>query len=337
MHQRLLKLAAPAILLAGLAATQGTAHAADACNRACLEGYVDKYLDAAIAHDPKLLPFAKNAKFTENGQKLELGDGLWRTLTGKGTYRMFVTDEHAGRVTFLGSIKEADTPAMLALHLRIQNGQISEVETLVQRSDKSAQGFEKIGYTWQEPIPAGERMSPEELVRIADMYFSGMEKNDGKGNYPFAPDCNRIENGQNSTNVPTPAGETRPDPKTSSRYSGQWGCKEQFESGLLHFVTRIRDRRYVAVDPERGLVYSFIFFDHSAGDTRTFKTPDGRTVTAGPVQPWTWELAEAFRIEKGQIRQIVAIMERVPYGMSSGWSSWEEGLSSKARDITKAR
>jgi len=323
-------------VLAGLSANHGAAYAASpACERACLEGFVDQYLDAVLAHDPSRLPFAKGVKFTENGQKLELGDGLWRTLTGKGTYRMFVTDEKAGHVSFLGSIKEADTPAMLALHLKVQKGQIAEVETLVQRSDKSADGFEKIGYTWTESIPASERMSREDLMRVANLYFSGMEKNDGKGEYPFAADCNRIENGQNTTNMPTPPGQTRPDPKTAGNYSGQWGCKEQFQSGLLHFVTRIRDRRYVAVDPERGLVFSYVFFDHSAGDTRTFQTPDGRTVTAGPEQPWTWEIAEAFRIENGQIHQIMAIMERVPYGMNSGWSTWEQGLSSQARDVTK--
>ena len=71
----------------------------------------------------------------------------------------------------------------------------------------------------------------------------------------------------------------------------------QFESGLLHFVTRIRDRRFVAVDEERGIVFSFVFFDHSAGETRTFQTPDGRTVTAGPAQPWTWGIAELFKVE----------------------------------------
>jgi hypothetical protein len=336
MRMHVLLAMAPGLLLAGCATTQGASHGASAsCDRACLEGFVDNYLDAALAHDPKRLPFTKDVKFTENGQKLELGDGSWRTLTGKGTYRMFVTDVTAGRVAFLGSIKEADTPAMLALRLKVLNGRISEVETLVQRSDKSADGFDRIGYTWQDPIPESERMSRADLVRVANMYFSGMEKNDGKGEYPFAADCNRIENGTNTTNVPTPPGQTRPDPKTAGNYSSQWGCKEQFQSGLLHFVTRIRDRRYVAVDPERGLVFSYIFFDHSAGDTRTFQTPVGRTVTAGPKQPWTWELAEAFRLEKGQIRQIVAIMERVPYGMNSGWSTWADGLSSQGRDATK--
>jgi len=100
--------------------------------------------------------------------------------------------------------------------------------------------------------------------------------------------------------------------------------KEQFESGLLHFVTRIRDRCFVAVDAEPGLVFSLIFFDHSAGKTRTIQTPNGRTVTAGPTSPWTWELAEMFKIEKGKIRRIEAIIERAPYGMNSGSSNLED-------------
>ena len=104
---------------------------------------------------------------------------------------------------------------------------------------------------------------------------------------------------------------------------------------MLHFVTRIRDRRFVAVDRERGLVFAFVFFDHAAGETRTFTTPSGREVTAGPAQPWTWYIAELFRIEKGEIRRIEATLERVPYGMTSGWSSWEDGMSDRARDVTR--
>lgn len=305
------------------------------CDRACLEGFVDQYLDAMVKHDPKGLPLAKNVKFTENGQRLELGDGLWNTISAKGAYRQFVTDPESGHVGFFGSIFEGGAPAMLAVHLKVQNRQIAAVETFVQRSESSARGFERIGYKWTNTVPAADRMTREELIKTANLYFSGMQKNDGKGDYPFAPDCNRIENGANSTNQPTPAGQTRPDPKTATNYSGQWSCMEQFKSGLLHFVTRIRDRRYVAVDQERGLIYSLAFFDHSGGDTRTFQVPDGRTVTAGPAQLWTWEIVELFQIDKGQIHQIQAIMERVPYGMNSGWSDYEMGLSDRAQDGTK--
>jgi hypothetical protein len=105
---------------------------------------------------------------------------------------------------------------------------------------------------------------------------------------------------------------------------------------LIHFVWRIRDRRYVAVDRERGLVFSFAFFDHALGKERTFQTPSGRTVTGGPVDPWTWQLAEMFKIEKGKIHQIEAVLQRANFGMNSGWSNWEDGLSSAARDVTKS-
>ena len=185
-----------------------------------------------------------------------------------------------------------------------------------------------------EAVPAAQRMSRADLIATANKYFTGMQRNDGKGDYPFADDCNRIENGMQTTNRPTPAGESRPDPKTASSYSAQWSCREQFESGLLHFVTRIRDRRFVAVDPERGLAFAFVFFDHAAGETRNFATPGGRQVTAGPAQPWTWYIAELFKIENGLIRRVEATLERVPYGMTSGWSSWEDGMSDRARDVT---
>jgi len=323
------------ILLAASAAAQR-----GSCDRACLEGFVDQYLDAMLAHNPKMVPLAKNVKFTENGQRLEIPDALWKSITAKGTYRLFVDDPQAGEVAFLGTIREEGrtpgegTPAVLALRLKIDNRQITEAETLVVRQERAAQNLEKLGKpnpVFLETVPASERMSREDLIKTANMYFSGMEKNDGKHEYPFTEDCNRLENGSQTTNAPTPAGQTRPDPKTATNYSAQWGCKEQFESGLLHFVWRIRDRRFVAVDQERGLVFSFAFFDHALGKDRTFETPTGRTVTGGPSQPWTWELAEMFKLEKGKIRQIEAILDRAPYGMNSGWSDWEDGMSSRAR------
>ena len=325
------------------------------CDRACLEGFVDRYLDALIAHNPKALPLSRNVKFTENGVKLEVGDAQWKTVTGKGKYRIVVADPEAGQVAFIGTVREEargpeGTPTAIALRLKVENRQITEIETLMIRAAAPARGAQPGPPTgaavnmearaphplFTEAIPPAERMSREDLIKTANMYFSGMEKNDGKGVYPFTDDCNRIENGSLSTNVPLRGGQPRPDPKTSNSYSSNWSCKEQFESGLIHFVWRIRDRRYVAVDRERGLVFSFAFFDHALGSDRTFKTPDGRTVTGGPTDPWTWQLAEMFKVEKGKIRQIEAILERAPYGMNSGWSGYEDGMSSAARDVTKS-
>ena len=85
--------------------------AAGACDRACLENFVDRYLDALIAHDPKMLPLARGVKFTENGVRLDIGDAQWKTVIGKGRYRLFVTDPEAGQVAFIGTVREeARTP-----------------------------------------------------------------------------------------------------------------------------------------------------------------------------------------------------------------------------------
>ena len=332
-----------AAAIAALSAFGAQAWAAgESCNRACLETFVDRYLDAVVADQPTSVPLAPGVRFTEDGVQLVIGDGLWNTMRAKGKYRLFVTDVPAGQVTFFGSIEEdhrdpaQGTPALLALRLKVRGMQITEIEQLVIRDENAAKKVNDLTVrpALLKDTPVGERVSRAALIETANKYFTGMQQNDGKGDYPFAEDCNRLENGGQSTNAPTPAGQTRPDPKTSLTYSGQWSCMEQFKSGLLHFVYRIRDRRYVAVDQERGLVFAFGFFDHPGGATRTFQSADGRTVTSGPVQPWTWQIAELFKVEKGKIHEIEALLHRVPYGMNSGWSTWSQGMSDVARDVT---
>jgi hypothetical protein len=316
------------MLLSGVAAAQS-----NACDRDCLNGIAEQYLDALVAKDPSKLPLAiATVRFTENGQRLRLGDGFWNSVSGRGTYKIHLPDTTLSQVATIITMREANTPVILVTRLKVDERRISEIETMVARSENGAKGFEALGEpraAFSRLTPAADRVSRADLVRVADMYFSGMQLNDGKGQYPFAEDCDRIENGGRTTNAPGRGEGAKPDPKTASNYSAMWTCREQFESGLLHFVSRIRDRRYVAVDQERGLVLAFVFFDHDAGASRTFQTPTGRTVTAGPTTPWTWQIAELFKVEKGLLHEIEAVLERVPYGMTSGWSSWEDGMSDK--------
>jgi hypothetical protein len=321
------------------------------CDRACLEHYVDQYMDAMLAHEVSSKLFAKDVKFTENGVQLPLGDeGLWASMVGKGTYKFYIPDVETRQIAFIGTAREESEkiptgdPVAIALRLKIKDGLIAEAEQLVVRDDGGMSGemptagasIEKLGKphpVYSEVIPEAERPSREEIIKTANKYFTGMQKNDGKGDYPFANDCDRLEDGFQTTNTPLPKGQKRPDPKTATSYSSSWSCKEQFESGLLHFVSRIRDRRFVAVDRERGIVFAFGFFDHGAGKTRRFKAPDGRDVVMGPVTPWTWQIAELFKIEKGKIRRIEAVSHKCPYGMNSGWSTYEQGLSDQIQIV----
>src|SRR5678809_969254 len=89
------------VALGASAAVQAAAPAA--CDRACLEGFVEKYLDAVIDNDPKKVALSPNVRFTEDGQRLLIGDGLWNTMKGKGKYRLFVTDVPAGSVAVLAT------------------------------------------------------------------------------------------------------------------------------------------------------------------------------------------------------------------------------------------
>lgn len=327
--------------------TQSGAAPSAACDRACLNGFVDQYLDAVVAHDPSRLSTTKLVKFTENGQKLELGDGFWRTATARGTYKFYVDDPQAGQVGYVGTMQEAGQPVIIALRLKIDNEKISEIETIIARgqmSQNGAQNLEKMGAprpAFLQDIPPAERVSRLDLIKTANKYFSGMQQNDGKGDYSFfADDCNRLENGMQTTNNPnpmpglSPSGAPRPAPSPKydpaqkpTMYSSGWSCADQFRSGLLHFVTRIRDRRYPIVDQERGIVFAFGFFDHSAGDTRNFQTPDGRNISAGPTTPFTWEIAEIFKVRNAQLHEIEAVLLQAPYGQGSGWSSWEQSMS----------
>jgi hypothetical protein len=266
--------------------------------------------------DPTL--FAPDVVFTENGVRLPFGkEGLWYGMSGIGTYKFHVPDVETQQVAFLGTVREngkgqADGDVVaIALRLRIRGDRITEIEQIVSRPSNvnssrgdfppTGVGMEKMGAPhalFATAIPEKERMSRADLIETANYYFTGLENNDGKGYYPFTEDCIRFENGVD----------------VLARGGTRTTCKKQFEEGLKGIVDRVRDRRFVAVDRERGIVYAFGFFDHHRIN-------------------WTWQIAELFRIEKGQIRRIEAIFHRAPFGMPSGWSTHQQSLSSEIQDV----
>ena len=96
-------------LLPGVAIAQGK------CDRACLEGIAEQYLDALVAKDPKKLQVASNLKYTENGQRLLLGDSLWNSITGRGTYKLHIADQTAGQIVTFSTMREAGNPMIIAV------------------------------------------------------------------------------------------------------------------------------------------------------------------------------------------------------------------------------
>lgn len=283
------------------------------CDRACLNGFVDQYLAALVAHDPSRLPLAREVKFTENGQVLKRGEGLWGTASGLGAYKIYADDPQAGQVMFMGVLQENGSPIILCLRLKVELRHITEIETVVTR--KEAGGLARPEALVDKPIfsatvPPAERRSRQNMIAIANSYFSAIEK--GHASYvPFDKDCNRVEDGTQTTNNPD---LDRGNPNGTFRL----GCEAQIKLRAFQPDTLIRDRRFLVVDEERGLVFVFGFFDHDA-TLRSYTLADGRTVQQTRTAPWTWQIAELFKIQDGKIMRIEALVNAVPYGMKPGW------------------
>jgi hypothetical protein len=301
----------------GASAERRPPAAATECDRGCLTGLVDRYLEALAARDPSKISFASNVQFTENTAKLKVGEGFWVTANGVGTFKLYFAEPEAGEVGFIGTMKEWDNPVIFCLRLKVSAGKIEEVEDFVVRDADAAKKLEARSPDplFLKAIPVAERESREELVKTANMYFSGLQNNDGKGVYPFADDCNRIENGTQTTNNPDLY-------KTGEPSTGypimRLGCEAQFKTGYFKIVTHIRDRRWVIVDRERGLAFAFAFFDH-AGTVKSVTLTDGSTFPSNLRHPLTFEIGELFKIESGKIHAIQAVLTQEPYGITSGW------------------
>jgi hypothetical protein len=164
------------------------------CDRVCLEGFVNQYLDGMVAHDPSRLPVTPAIKFTEDDVALKLGDGLWGTASARGVYKEYFDDPEAGQAAFFGTMKENGHGIALALRLKIENRRISEAESVVVRSPRTFDMMEKAGApdpVLLETVPVSERISRGQLIAIANQYFEAIEQGNGKV-APFDADCNRF-------------------------------------------------------------------------------------------------------------------------------------------------
>src|SRR5208282_4988676 len=116
------------------AANGGQNAAASNCDRQCLYGFLDQYLDALKAKDPSRLPLTKGFRYSENNVMMKIGDGVWGTITALGDYNLRMADPVNGAVGCYGIVQETNNTSMFALRLKVVDSKISEAETLIRRS-----------------------------------------------------------------------------------------------------------------------------------------------------------------------------------------------------------
>lgn len=281
------------------------------CDRACLTEIAGRYLEALAARDPSRLPVTASFRYTENGQVLPPAKGLWATATGLGPYRLDVADAEAGQVAVLATVQEMGNLVALALRLKVQDEEVSEAEALVARFGNPIFAPESLVSPRPElvaEVPVQARCSRQDLVRIANLYFDGIERDDGSI-IPVTDECIRLENGVQTT--------LNPERQTAV---GKMRVAEAISTGMYGYIAEIRDRRYPVVDEERGLVFGFVWMEHP-GNMKSVEVKGVGKVDLAPFtqKPSSAYIGELFKVEDGRIRQIEAVLEFLPYGSRSGW------------------
>ena len=314
---------APAAAVTALAlASAGSAATAQDCDEACLRATADAFFDALVAHDPSMLDYNANARYTENGMELDFGDALWATASAAPErYRIYVPDPETGQIGMMATMEEFGSPSIMAARLKLERGRISEVEVIVNRQGQtSISQYAELDTPeplFAEIIPPAERMERDALVAIANSYFDAIEEDDGTI-APFSERCARVENG-----ALTAGRSNRADPPSSTAEPGPFGdsgCADQLSRGSMDFISSIDPRRIEVVDETRGLAFGIFRFNHD-GDKAQLTLSDGTVVDtpAFALSPSSTLIGELFRIEDGEIVRIEAIGEMVHYGAPTGW------------------
>jgi hypothetical protein len=301
--------AACAVLLAAPAfgADDGT------CDRACLYDVADRYLDALVNKDVSRAPLAPELKFTENGVQMPLPDGLWNTISTSRGYDLKIADVRAGQVALIDVVEEHGTPGIVALRLRVQDGLITEVESVLSRKIDTSpfpvtDGLTAPDAVWSENVPIARRNQRERMISVADGYFDTLQLNDGTLFTQFTDDCNRVENGLLTTN----------NPNIPNYDVAKMGCADQFRLGQYIYDDRLRDRRYPLVDEEKGVVLAAGFMDHT-GKVYDFEWTDGTKQRSIFFYPHSFIYLELFKIEDNAIRRVESVFASMPYNMPSAW------------------
>ncbi|RIV80071.1 hypothetical protein D2V17_19650 [Aurantiacibacter xanthus] len=284
-------------------------------DRTALYAVLDSYLAALKARDPSRVSWGETVRNSENNVALMLGDGLWNTITDLGPYDLRFADPLTGQVGLFTTVTETDDLSACSLRLGVdRKGRIVEVETIVVRQLDSGIRFEPQAFerkpVMEEIVPPSARVSRERMIALADGYFSTLERNDGTILTRIHPECNRIENGLQTTN--------NPEFFTSVAHLG---CEDQLRLGNYIYDDRLRARHYPLVDEERGLVLATAFIDHS-GRIGDYTLTDGTKVTSPLRRPHSFYMLELFKIRHGMIEQIEANFITVPYHMPTPWDAW---------------
>ena len=332
-------------------AAQNTAPApVTTCNRQCLIAATDAYVAALAAHDPAQAPLADNVVFVENVTRMQPGEGLWQTAaSAPDAFAIHVPDEvnqSAGylammtymappaapagaspeeRAAFAAANAPVEQPVIVAFRLQFDKaGKITEAEHLL----SGVRDAQMVNLQTPRPgifteIPAAQRKTHAELITMGLSYYDALDDNNGEL-MPFAPDCERHENGM-ITASGIPAASAPAIPGTTPTPAVARDCRNQLNSGTFKYIDRIENRRVFAADPQTGLVMGLSHFRHPMDNlpytvTNLDGTTSERNSSNLTFAPFDLPAAHIFKIgADGQVHEIEAMGFTTVYNAPTGW------------------
>ena len=263
---------------------------AQQCDRACLTGMLTQFVNALVAHDSSKLPLADNVRYTEDSRNARLGEGIWKSVTAAGGFRQDYIDTRKQVAASHVLLREGETQVLYSVLLHVSGMKIAGIETLVQRVSATGK-FQptELGKPirgMNTPVPAGQRNSREEMIRIALTYPEGLRiGNFTDGGTPFAVDAYRVENGVITAD--------QTDPR-----------RRMYEQNIIVHPGIIPS--VAAVDEENGTVLLWMNFGH---------TGDSYGVGNALVT------FEAFKVWGGKIQSVNAFFKGLPISTARFWPS----------------
>jgi hypothetical protein len=353
---RLVAAASAALCLMTLAACNRTpdatgpaATAATTCDRQCLIGVADTYFAALVAHDVSKAPLAEGIAYVENVTKMKPGEGLWQSIVkGPSTFAIHVPDEinqsvgYLAMVTWMGPAQApqgsspeqraefaqknppVEQPAIIAIRLQLDaKGKITQAEHLL----SGVREPQMVNLQSPRPgifteIPAAQRKSHDELVKIGLSYYDALDDNNGELS-PFAADCERHENGMiTASSQPSTAPAI---PGAAAQPKVARDCRQQLTTNTFQYIDRIENRRVFAADPQTGLVMGLSHFRHPMTNLPyQVKAMDGTLIERNkqnmPFAPFDLPAAHIYKVgADGLIHEIEAMGFTAPLNSPTGW------------------
>jgi hypothetical protein len=320
---RLSMLLLATVTLVSVIAEAAKGPATTSCDRDCLKALADSYITSLVTHDPRKVPLAADAKIVENAQRIRPGEGLWKTTTAGATdFKILVPDPYSQEVGGMVMLQSEGKPAQLGFRLKLVNGKITEAEHIIALPrEASLPNLERPRPAILMDVPYEYRDSRGRLIHIAKSYYDALDDNNGSL-APFAPDCERRENGiRTAPSGGVAVGPTIPGaPQRPPGLVGLQDCTSQINSGTFQYITVIDDRRVEVADEQTGLALGFSHFHHAMTEKqfKILNSPD-RDVVKMDFKPFDLPAMHIYKIWGGQIHEIEAMGFTAPYNSPTGW------------------